>query len=137
MDDASTAATGWRPIPRALKVLSVVMLLWMAGSVMNLPNLFANGAPLLGYFVDGYAAAAMVVVLDIIGPLVFLAGLWKRKHWAPKWAYAYMGVFIVNGVIALLTVRDELGLPQILVPTVVCLAFLLVVHWKRGYFGEG
>lgn len=48
--------TGWKPVPFALKGLSVVMLLWAIGSAMNLPNPMENGLPVLGTFVFGTGA---------------------------------------------------------------------------------
>lgn len=103
---------------------------------MNLPNLFENGLPLFGTYVHGAAAAVVVLLLDIIGPIVFLFALWNRKSWAAKWALAYIGIFILNSAVALLTLRDELGLPQILVPTIASMIFLAVIHWKRDYFRQ-
>lgn len=126
--------TGWKPIPHALKVLSVVMLLWAIGSAMNLPNLMENGLPALGTFVFGTGALLMVFFWDFIGPAVFLYALWNRKSWGVKWAFFYIGLFVLNGIAALLTVSEELGLGQILVPNIASLLFLSVIYWKRSYF---
>ena len=128
--------SGWKPIPLALKILFVVFILWLVGAVMNLPNLMANGLPLFGNFIFGVPAALVVLCLDVIGPVTFLYALWNRKSWAAKWAFAYIGFFIVNSTVALLTVRDVLGLPQILVPTIASLIFLVVIFWKRDYFEQ-
>ena len=73
---------GWKPIPLPLKVLSVVFILWMIGSVMNLSNLYENGMPLFGNFVFGMKATILPLLLDITGPLTFLFALWTRKAWA-------------------------------------------------------
>lgn len=133
MTNSVQSQTGWKPMPLALKVLFVVMILWTVGSVMNLPNLMTNGVPLLGTFVDGPRAFLMVLCLDIIGPLVFLYALWFRKHWAVKWAFFYIGLFILNGLVALFTLSDQLGLAQIAIPNLVSLAFLAVIYWNRSY----
>ena len=127
---------GWKPIPLPLKILFVVFILWLVGSVMNLPNLFENGLPLFGKFVYGMTAALIVLLLDIIGPVTFLFALWNRKSWAPTWAFAYIGNFILNSTVALFTVREELGLPQLLVPTIASFIFLAVIFWKRNYFKQ-
>ena len=132
-EDVNTG-TGWRPMPIPLKALFVVLLLWSLGAVMNAPNLMENGLPLLGTFVYGIAAFAVVLALDIIGPLVFLYALWTRKSWAVMWAFIYIGLFIVNGAVAFLTVREQLGLPQIAVPVLVSVIFLAVIYWQRRYF---
>lgn len=125
---------GWKPIPIPLKVLFVVIILWMVGAVMNLPNLYQNGMPLFGSFVFGIKAAVLPLLVDIIGPVIFLFAIWTRKSWAAYWAFAYSGIFILNNTVALFTVRDELGLPQILVPSIASLIFLTVIFWKRDYF---
>jgi uncharacterized membrane protein len=127
---------GWKPIPLPFKILFVLFILWSVGAVMNLPNLFKNGLPLFGIFVYGKTAALIVIMLDIIGPLTFLFALWNRKSWAVKWAFSYIGLFILNGAIALFTVRDDLGLPQILVPIIASIIFLAVIYWKRDYFKQ-
>ena len=134
IEEIAKKETGWKPIPLPLKILFVVFILWLVGSVMNLPNLFENGLPLFGNFVYGMAAALIVLLLDIIGPLAFMFALWNRKSWAAKWAFAYIGFFILNSTVALFTVREELGLPQLLVPTIASLIFLAVIFWKRNYF---
>ena len=108
---------GWKPIPLPLKILFVVLILWAIGAVMNLPNLLENSLPLFGNFVSGATAVLVVLLLDIIGPATFLYALWNRKPWAAKWAFAYMGIFILNSTVAFFTLREELGLPQILIPT--------------------
>jgi len=136
LEETVTKEKGWKPIPLPLKILFVVFILWLIGSVMNLPNLFENGLPLFGNFVYGMTAALIVLLLDIIGPMTFLFALWYRKSWAAKWAFAYIGIFILNSTVALFTVREELGLPQLLVPTIASLIFLAVILWKRNYFKQ-
>ncbi len=136
MEETVAKEKGWKPIPLPLKILFVVFVLWLVGSVMNLPNLFENGLPLFGSFVYGMTAALIVLLLDIIGPVTFLFALWNRKSWAAKWAFAYIGIFILNNTVALFTVREELGLSQILVPTIASLVFLAVIFRKRNYFKQ-
>lgn len=130
----STPTTGWRPKPHALKVLSIVMGLWALGSAMNLPNLMENGLPMLGQFVFGSTALLVVAFLDFIGPLVFFYALWHRKQWGVTWAACYIGLFLLNGIVALFTVSDQLGLAQILVPNLASALFLAVIYSKRSYF---
>jgi hypothetical protein len=135
-EETVSKAKGWKPIPLPLKILFVVFILWLVGSVMNLPNLFQNGLPLFGKYVYGMTAAIIVLLLDIIGPVTFLFALWNRKSWAPIWAFAYIGIFILNSTVALFTVREELGLPHLLVPTIASFVFLAVIFWKRNYFKQ-
>jgi hypothetical protein len=134
--DAETKNSGWKPIPLPLKTLSVVFILWSVGAVANLPNLMENGLPLLGTFVYGSSAVLIVSFLDILGPLVFLFALWTRKPWAAKWAFTYIGLFVLNSIVALFTVRAELGVPQIMGPTIASLIFLAIIYWKRDYFNQ-
>jgi len=135
-EEVAKKEKGWKPIPLSLKILFVVFVLWSVGSVMNLPNLFENGLPLFGNFVYGITAALIVLLLDIIGPMTFLFALWNRKSWAAKWAFSYIGIFILNSAVALFTVREELGLPQILVPTIASIIFLVVIYWQRNYINR-
>jgi len=135
-EEVAKKEKGWKPIPLSLKILFVVFVLWSVGSVMNLPNLFENGLPLFGNFVYGITAALIALLLDIIGPMTFLFALWNRKSWAAKWAFSYIGIFILNNAVALFTVREELGLPQILVPTIASIIFLVVIYWQRNYINR-
>jgi hypothetical protein len=132
----NTAETGFKPIPLALKIVAVLLILWILGAVMNVGYMYENGLPLLGRFVTGWPVVLVVFCLDILGPVGFLYGLWTRKSWAPKWATVYMGAFILNSIVAFFTVRDVLPAPQILAPMVASLIFLAVIHWKRGYFSK-
>ena len=136
VEQTAAVEKGWKPIPLPLKILFVVFILWLVGSVMNLPGLFENGLPLFGSFVYGMKAALVVLFLDIIGPVTFLFALWTRKSWAAKWAFFYIGIFIINSVVAFFTVREELGLPQILIPMMTSLIFLAIIFWKRNYFKQ-
>ena len=134
MEASTEVEKGWKPIPLPLKILFVVFILWFVGALMNLPNLLENGLPLFGGFVYGSTAFLVVMMLDIVGPLTFLFALWNRKSWGAKWAFAYIGFFILNSVIAFFTVREQLGVPQIVGPTITSSVFLAVIYWKREYF---
>jgi len=134
MSDAAMPYVGWKPIPRSLKVLSIVMALWAIGSAMNLPTLMAQGLPVLGNFVFGNTAFLVVLFLDFVGPLVFFYALWNRKPWGVPWAFFYIGLFLLNGAVALFTVVEQLGMVQIAIPNLVSMVFLAVIYWKRSYF---
>jgi hypothetical protein len=128
-----TKKYGWKPLPLSLKILFVILILWSIGSVLNLSNLYENGLPLFGVFVYGIFASTVAVILDIIGPMTFLYTLWNRKSWGVIWAFSYIGFFILNSTVALFTVSEQLGFPQILIPTIVSFVFLVVIYWKRSY----
>ena len=125
---------GWKPIPRSLKILFVIFILWSVGSVLNAPNLYESGLPLFGVFVYGVTAILVVLLLDIVGPMTFLYALWNRKSWATVWALSYISVFILNSAVAFFTVREQLGLMQILIPTIASVIFFIVIYKKRSYF---
>ena len=134
MEELIKKETGWKPISLSLKILFVVFILWTVGAVLNAPNLYESGLPFFGTFIYGVPAVLVVLFLDIIGPMVFLFALWNRKTWAVKWAFFYIGLFMLNSTVAFFTVRDELGIPQILIPTVVSVIFIIIIYSKRNYF---
>ena len=129
--------TGWKPIPLSLKILFFVFIFWTVGAIVNTPNLYTNGLPLFGVFVYGATAIMVVLLLDIIGPMTFLYALWNRKSWATVWALSYISVFILNSVVALFTVREQLGLPQILIPMIASVIFFITIYLSKSYFIKG
>jgi hypothetical protein len=129
-----TKQNGWKPIPLSLKILFGLLVLWTVGSVMGISTRFEQGLPFFGMFVYGMTASLIVLILDIIGPIAFLYGLWTRKRWAVPVAITYMGIFILNSVVALFTVREQLGLLPILIPALFNVGFIIVLYTKKGYF---
>ena len=125
---------GWKPIPLSLKIIFVVFILWSIGSILNLSNIYESGIPFLGVFVYGMVASFIAVLLDIVAPITFLFALWNRKSWAASFALSYIAFFIINGIVAFFTVRNQLGLPQILIPTITNIIFFVVIYQKRSYF---
>jgi len=134
MKESAKIQKGWKPIPLSLKILFVVFILWSIGSILNLPNIYRSGLPLFGITVSGIFAALVVLLLDIIGPMTFIYALWNRKSWGIMWAFSYIGFFILNSIVASFTVREQLGLPQIIIPAIVSVIFLAVIYTKRSYF---
>ena len=125
---------GWKPIPIALKVLFVVFVLWTIGSIFAIPTRYNLGLPFLGVFVYGILALLIVLILDIIAPITFLFALWNRKSWAALFALSYITFFIFNSIIAFFIFREQLGLIQILIPTIANLIFFIVIYKTRSYF---
>ena len=134
MKESIMKKTGWKPIPLPLKILFVVFSLWSIGTVLNLSNIYESGIPFLGVFVYGMVASFIAVLLDIVAPITFLFALWNRKSWAASFALSYIAFFIINGTVAFFTVRNQLGLPQILIPTIANVIFFVVIYQKRSYF---
>jgi len=134
MKELTRKKTGWRPMPLSLKIIFVLLVFWIIGTIFNLSNIYRLGIPFFGLWTIGIIASFFAILLDIVGPTIFLFGLWTRKSWTPLIAYIYMPIFIINGVIAFFTFREQLGLLQILIPNIVELFFLMVVYSKSKYF---
>jgi len=128
------AEKGWKPIPLSLKILFVVFVLWTIGSVMAVFMRYELGLPFFGLFVYGITASLIVLLLDVIAPITFLFALWDRRSWAVSFAFSYIGIFILNSVVAFFTVREKLGLMPIFIPLIVNVIFLIVIYKKRSYF---
>jgi len=125
---------GWKPIPLSLKVLFVVFVLWSIGSVLNISTRYESGLPFFGVFVYGIVASLIVLLLDVVAPITFLFALWNRKSWAASFALSYIAVFILNSTVAFFSVREQLGLMQILIPLLVNIIFITVIYKTRNYF---
>lgn len=125
--------TGFKSLPLSLKILFVVLIIWAIGSLTAMPMRYADGLPLFGVFVYGLSAVIVLVILDLIAPIMFLVGIWKRKTWAPKLGITYNAIFIANSIVALFVFREQLGFFPILVPTIVSSIFLIVIYLQRGY----
>ena len=126
--------TGWKQIPLTLKVLFVLLGLWALGSIMAIPMRFEQGLPFFGLWLSGVTAVLILLILDLIAPLAFLFAVWTKKSWGPNLAYAYMSIFILNSIVAIFTVREQLGLMPILIPALVTGIFLAAIYNSRNYF---
>lgn len=128
------AEKGWKPIPLLLKVVFVLFVLWAIGSLFAISTRYNEGLPLFGVFVYGIIASFIVVLLDLVAPVIFLFALWNRKSWAASFAFFYIGVFILNSIVAIFTVRNKLGLVPILIPLIANIIFFIIIFIKRNYF---
>ena len=133
MNESMGLEKGWKPIPLTLKILFVVFILWTIGSVMNISGRYESGLPFFGVFVYGNVASLIVLLLDVVAPITFLFALWNRKSWAATFALSYIAIFILNSTVALFTVREQLGLIQILIPTIANVIFFIVIYRTRSY----
>ncbi|TFB10165.1 hypothetical protein E3V55_06455 [Candidatus Marinimicrobia bacterium MT.SAG.3] len=133
MNENNRTEKGWKPIPLSLKILFVVFVLWAIGSVFAISERSESGLPFFGMYLYGSYASLIVLLLDVMAPLTFLFALWNRKSWGVSFALTYIAVFILNGVVAYFTVREQLGIPQILIPSIVNVIFLLVIYKTRSY----
>ena len=126
--------TGWKPIPLSLKILFVVFVLWTIGSILAISTRYELGLPFLGVFVHGIVAVLIVLLLDIVAPMIFLFALWNRKSWAASFALSYIAFFIINSTIAFFAFMKQLGIMQILIPTIANIIFFIVIYKTRNYF---
>ena len=124
---------GFKPLPIALKFLSVVLLLWAALSVVGLMVAQGRQVPFFGVLLDGTAAATVIVLLDFISPLLFIFAAWKRLKWGAKFGMLYNGIFILNNLIALFLFLDVFG-NGIYFPLLASTLFLIIIYRERGYF---
>ena len=129
-----TKVKGWKAIPLLLKIIFILSVLWIIGSVMQLSLRYKTGLPFFGVFVHGIAASLIVFVLDILGPVLFLFALWNRKAWGVLVAVLYLGIFILNSIVAFFTVGDQLGFMPIFIPLLVNSIFLSIIYYKKSYF---
>jgi len=136
MSTKTVLEQGWKPIPVSLKILFGVFIFWVFGSIMGISMRYESGLPFFGIYVYGVIAGLVVVLLDIAAPLTFLFGLWTRKSWAPAFAFTYISIFILNGVVAFFIFREQLGLIQIIIPTILNMVFLGVIYGSRNYFKQ-
>jgi len=136
MSKSRETEQGWKPIPLSLKVLFGIFIFWTIGSLLGISGCYESGLPFFGVYVHGIIAGVIVVLLDIVAPLTFLFALWNRKSWAPTFALTYISIFILNGVVAFFTFREQLGLIQILIPTIINIIFLGIIYRSRNYFSQ-
>ena len=134
MKNSKDIKKGWKPIPISLKILIVVFILWALGSLFGIPLRFETGLPFLGVFVYGLTASLIVLFLDIVAPITFIFAVWNRKTWTTYFAFSYIGFFIINSVVAIFTVREQLGLMPILIPLLINIVFLIVIYKSKNYF---
>lgn len=127
---------GKKPMPVLLKVLSVLLLLWVAMSVAVLVTMPEREIAFFGLILTGTAGAAVVIVLDVLSPLIFLYAAWKRLAWGAAFGMLYNGVFILNHIIALLLFRERFG-NGIWFPLVASLIFLGIIVRERRHFRQG
>ena len=89
---------GRKPLPSLLKVLFVILVLGVLSSLASIRN---AQYVLFGFQFGGIPAMLAAVLLDIIGAMVLLFGLWKKPAWAWKYGLAYLGFLVINGAVSL------------------------------------
>jgi hypothetical protein len=126
---------GWKPLPVLLKVLCVLLVLWVAMSLMVLLTMPEREVAFFGLILTGTAGALVVIVLDVLCPLLFLVAAWKRRGWGAAFGMAYNAVFALNMIVSLLLFREKFG-NAIWFPLVASLIFLGIIARERRYFRQ-
>ncbi len=125
---------GWKPIPLSLKILFIVFIFWSVMTLVTIKFAFNVGYPILGIMFDGVLGLIIAFLLVFLAPLIFVYALWNRYKWGPKFAMTYIGFFIINNAVALASLQEKLGLPQILLPLIANVIFFILIYRRRDYF---
>ena len=125
---------GWKPIPLSLKILFIVFIFWSVMTLVTIKFAFDVGYPILGIMFDGVLGLIIAFLLVFLAPLIFVYALWNRYKWGLKFAMTYIGFFIINNAIALASLQEKLGLPQILLPLIANVIFFILIYRRRDYF---
>ena len=124
---------GWKPIPFALKILSIVLILWALMSLSVVFTMPDRKIAFFGFLLSGMSANIVVIILDLVSPLLFIYALWNKLKWGANFGMLYNGVFILNNIIALFIFREVFG-NGIYFPLVVSLIFFYIIYRYRNYF---
>lgn len=124
---------GWKPLPISLKVLFVVLLLWVMMTIAVLISMPEREIAFFGMLLKGMPATAVVLLLDIISPLLFLYTAWRRIKWGAMFGMLYNGIFIINNLVALFLFAEVFG-NGIYFPLVASIIFFSVIFKERKYF---
>ena len=124
---------GWKPLPLALKILSVILLLWAVMSIVVLVTMPERKIAFFGFMLTGTAAVIVVSLLDFVSPLLFLYAMWNRLRWSAYFGLLYNGIFILNNVIALVMFREVFG-NAIYFPLIASIIFFYIIYRERRYF---
>jgi len=123
---------GWKPLPIALKILSIVLILWALMSLSVLFTMPDRKIAFFGFLLTGVGANIVVLLLDLVSPLLFIYALWNRLKWAANFGMLYNGIFILNNIIALFIFREVFG-NGIYFPLIASLIFFYIIYRHRNY----
>ena len=153
--------TGWNPLPTSLKVITIFLGIGILSSVYSLFSGSSFGYSLLGFYISGITGLLLIILINILGVLLFLRGIWKRNSWTWKYGISMFSFFIVNGLLSVRTIPQiikainiipsQQGIPLETVPlieplltvgitiglivgTIINIIFLILLYKKRSYF---
>ena len=130
---------GLKPLPISLKIVLVFVALNVVFT-----SLVIGRAPytVLTYTFEGMPALIASGVLNILGAVVLVIAFLNHYKWGGKFAFAYIGFFLLNSILSVLTVilsqQDGKCDSYILVPLVLGAmvngALLFAVFKEKRYF---
>ena len=123
----------WKSLPLALKILSVVLLLWVVMTVFVLVTMPERQIAFFGLLLKGVSATTVVVLIDVVSPLVFLYAMSKKLKWGANFGMFYNGIFILNSVVAFFTFKEIFG-NAIYFPLAASIVFFLIIFKEREFF---
>lgn len=145
---------GWKPLPTAIKVIWVIMIIGVALSLFSTISVYFTGVSILGFFVSGLFAV-LVSLIFLAAAILLIIAIFKRKTWAANFGMGYFLFFTLNGLLGMIGLRARLGdidpellvmvpsAPQILyissvvgilIGSIVNLLFFYLVYRNRSYF---
>ena len=125
----------WKSLPLLLKILSIILLLWIMMSTAVLITMPEREIAFFGLLLKGVSAMAVVLLLDIISPLIFLYSMWKKLSWGAKFGMFYNGIFILNSIVILIIFREVFG-NAVYFPLIAIIIFFAIIYKERKYFNH-
>ena len=123
----------WKSLPLSLRILSIVLFLWAVMSIAVLVTSPEREIAFFGFLLKGTSSAIVVVLLDCISPLLFLYAMWNKLKWGAKFGMLYNGIFILNSIVALFTLKEVFG-KAIYFPLIASIIFFCIIFRERKYF---
>jgi len=120
-------------MPKLLKVLSVLLILWVAMTIAVSLSMPEREIAFFGMILTGSPATTVVVVLDILCPLIFVYAALKKISWGAVFGLAYNGIFFLNCLLSLLLFMEIFG-NAIYFPLIASAIFIAIIFKERKYF---
>lgn len=89
-------ASGWKPLPRSLKLFFIFLVLSV---IVSLPSLQDTRFFLFGLVVPGLLSQGAHAVFVLLAPLILLLAMLKRLPWTWKYALGYLIFFATNSLV--------------------------------------
>ena len=122
-------------MPLNLKVLNILLGLWVAMTIAVTVSMPDREIAFYGLILVGFPGLAVVIVLDILCPAIFIVSTIKRRRWGAKFGLTYNAVFLVNCLVSLWLFSDIFG-NGVYFPFVMSILFLVLIYKERAYFSS-